>query len=85
MTPTDIALPDLLPTVRALSRTDKLRLIEMLARELAQEEIPYLVPGATYEVWTPIDAFEAAAVMLRELEKAKAAPRSHGPNGIRLW
>jgi len=37
------------------------------------------VPGACYEVWTPINAFEAAAVLLRELEKGEAdrPPAAH--------
>jgi hypothetical protein len=59
----------------ALSRADKLRLIEVLAGDLAREEqaLP-LDASAVYPVWTPIDAFEAAAVLERELEKQKGLP-----------
>lgn len=74
MTPTDNALPALLPTVRTLSRADKLRLIEILARELAQQEIPFVVPGGTYPVWTPFFTEDAAAAMLKELEKGGSKP-----------
>ncbi len=75
MTSTTAALPDLLPALRSLSRADKLRAIELLAGDLAREESPPLLkPGASYEVFSPIDAFEAAAILLRELEKAKETP-----------
>ncbi len=75
MTTTTTALPDLLPAIRSLSKADKLRVIELLAGDLAREEnTPLLRPGASYEVWTPIDAFEAAAILLRELDKAKEMP-----------
>jgi hypothetical protein len=75
MTPTNAALLDLLPALRSLPRSDKLRVIELLAADLAREESPPLVEaGAIYPVWTPIDAFEAAAVFQRELEKAKETP-----------
>jgi hypothetical protein len=69
MTPADKALPDLVPAVRALSRADKLRLIQLLVADLACEEgVPLAEPGASYPVWTPHHAFDAAAVLLRELE-----------------
>ena len=75
MTPTNAALPDLLPALRSLPRSDKLRVNELLAADLAREESPSLVEaGAIYPVWTPIDTFEAAAVLQRELEKAKETP-----------
>jgi hypothetical protein len=38
MTPTGNDLPTLLPAVRALSRADKLHLIQVLAAELASEQ-----------------------------------------------
>jgi hypothetical protein len=69
MTPTETTLPDLLPNVRALSRADKLRLMQLLLVDLAREEgVPLVEVGVSYPVWTPHHAFEAAAVMLRELE-----------------
>ncbi len=74
MTPTEIVLPDPLPKVRTLSRTDKLRLIEILAHELAHEEVPFVVPGATYPIWTPFFTEDASTAMLQELEKGGDAP-----------
>jgi hypothetical protein len=38
MTTAQSTLPELLPSVRGLSRADKLRLIGILAQELSQEE-----------------------------------------------
>jgi hypothetical protein len=74
MTPTETRLPELLPALHALSRADKLRLIQHLVVDLAHEEgVPLLEMGAAYPVWTPHHAFDAAAVMLNALEKEGAA------------
>jgi hypothetical protein len=70
MTPIETTLPDLLPAVRALPRADKLRLIQWLAAELEEEESGSLLKaGAVYPIWTPLDAVDAAAVLLNELAK----------------
>jgi hypothetical protein len=62
-------LADLFPTLQALPRADKLRLVQFLVSELAREEgIPLLESGASYPVWSPCDAHEAAATLLRVLE-----------------
>jgi hypothetical protein len=69
-----MSLADLLPSVQALSRPDKFRLVHILVLELAQEEgVPSLVEGASYPVWTPPPAFEAAQTLLRLLEEHKRA------------
>lgn len=61
---------EMMPTVRALPRADKLRLIQLLVVELAREEgIPLVDLGASYPIWSPHDAFDAAAVMLRALDE----------------
>jgi hypothetical protein len=74
MTPTTDLLPELLPAIRSLTRADKLRVIELLAGDLAREENPPLLEaGASYPIWTPLFAEEAAAVLLKELEKVKGA------------
>jgi hypothetical protein len=60
---------EMLPEVRALSRIDKLRLIQLLAEDLAQtEERAWIAPGQTYPLWSPDRAYDAAAVLLSELE-----------------
>ncbi len=70
-----MSLTEVLPTVRMLSRIEKLRLIQLLAGELAGvEEPPRLEAGQTYEVWSPHNAYEAAEVLLQMLQKGKTAP-----------
>ncbi len=63
---------EMLPEVRALSRIDKLRLIQLLAEDLAQTEGPNpFVAGQSYPLWSPDRAYAAAAVLLRELEAVR--------------
>jgi hypothetical protein len=60
---------EILPRVRPLSRVDKLRLIQVLAEDLAQaEETTPFQAGRTYPLWSPDRAYDATAVLLRELE-----------------
>lgn len=68
-----MSLLELLPEVRALSRVDKLRLIQVLAEDLAQsEQAAPFEAGREYPLWSPDRAYEAAAVLLRELEAERA-------------
>jgi hypothetical protein len=60
---------EMLPNVRALSQLEKLRLIQLLAEELAQTEDPTpLMAGQSYPVWSPHGAYQAADVLLEALE-----------------
>ena len=64
-----MSLVELLPIVRSLSRQDKLRLIQLLAGELAQAEEPAPIPaGQTFPLWSPDRAYDAAAALLRALD-----------------
>jgi hypothetical protein len=70
-----MSLVEMLPSVRTLSRIEKLQLIRLLADDLAQaEESTPLMPGRTYPLWTPDRAYEAADVLLRELEAERTGP-----------
>ena len=70
-----MTLNDLLPSVHALPRTDKLRLIQVLAADIASEEgLIANDPNVAYPVWSPHEAFDGAATLLRVLEQEKAAP-----------
>ena len=63
-------LTEMIPAVQALPRADKLRLIQLLVVELAREEgIPLIEVGTSYPIWSPHDAFDAAALMLRALDE----------------
>ena len=66
---------ELYPKVKMLPRADKLRLMQFLVIDLAQEDgIPLLAADAEYPVWTPINAFEAADTLFQMLQDHKAAP-----------
>jgi hypothetical protein len=70
-----MSFTEVLPSVRALSRIDKLRLIQVLAEDLAQaEETTPFAAGQSYPVWSPHQAYDAAAVLLRELEAEGSRP-----------
>jgi hypothetical protein len=59
-----MSLVELLPNVRALPRTDRIRLIQLLAEELASEEATLPLASETeYPVWSPYDSFAAAATL----------------------
>ena len=65
-----MSLAEVLPEARALPREDKIELLRVLSKELEENEAPFILPG-TYEVWSPFDAFEAAATMQRFLEEER--------------
>lgn len=75
-----MSLADLLPAIRALPADDRRQLAHLLADELAAGHEPTederliarcFPPGATFEVWSPIEAPEAAAVLMAMLEAEK--------------
>lgn len=70
-----MALADILPTLRQLSRAEKVRLIQLLAEELGgPEPTPHLEAGQSYPVGSPYDAYQAAEVLLGMLPKEKQRP-----------
>ncbi len=58
----------LVEQLRRLNRVDKLEIIQLLAAELANEEANLLKPGASYPIWSPYDAVDAASIMLEALD-----------------
>jgi hypothetical protein len=62
---------ELVSTLRELSRSDKLYIMQLLISELAQQETDLIKPEQSYPVWSPYDAVEAADVMLKVLYAAK--------------
>ena len=64
-----MSLTEILPTLQALPRSDKLRLVQFLIVDLAREEgIPLVEVGTPYPIWSPFNAYDAAAVLLKELD-----------------
>jgi hypothetical protein len=58
-----------------LPRADKLRLMQFLVIDLAQEEgIPLLSAETEYPIWTPLNAFDAADALLQMLQTHQAEP-----------
>lgn len=70
---TKMTLSELLPTIQSLPRADKLRLIQVLAADVARDEgVALDVAGKTVPIWSPHDSFEGAATLLRVLDDNKA-------------
>jgi hypothetical protein len=58
---------ELIPRAQSLSRVDKLRLIQLLAEELASNERNDIKAKQAYAAWSPDSAFAAADIMLQAL------------------
>ena len=65
-------MTQILPELRKLKRVEKLYIMQFLVSELAQEENELIQPGVSYPIWSPYDAFDAAATMLKVLQESKA-------------
>ena len=64
-------LVDLLPTLCSLSREEKLRLSQLLALELAQDQYPDLIPaGVSHSLWSPDRSYDAVTLLLEALDAA---------------
>ena len=68
-----MATTDLFPTLRELSRAEKLQVMQFLIAELAREEEPNLQAGATYSVWSPLNSHDAAHKLSQLLESNQAS------------
>jgi hypothetical protein len=68
-------LPEqLIYDLHQLNRADKLRAVQLLISDLALEEEFGFVPGASYEIWSPFDSAEAAAILTKMLDEDKQNP-----------
>jgi hypothetical protein len=69
-----MTLAELLPALHGLAKSEKLRAIQVLAADVAREEGEIFAPSeAPYPIWSPYDAFDGAATLMRLLEQEKAA------------
>ncbi|MBD2606695.1 hypothetical protein H6G81_19690 [Scytonema hofmannii FACHB-248] len=64
---------ELIEQLRKLNRAGKLQVIKLLATELSNEENNLIQSDASYPVWSPYDAVEAANIMLEALN-AETSP-----------
>jgi hypothetical protein len=69
-----MSLTELLPDIHTLSRLDKIRLIQILARDIERDEAELIAPGRSYPVWSPDRAYTAAAAMLDALDEDRQQP-----------
>jgi hypothetical protein len=66
-----MTLAEVLPAVRQLSATEKLKLIRILAEDLdVVEDISPLEPFKTYDLPTPYNSFGAGAVLMEALKQS---------------
>ena len=63
-----MTIAELLPTLRNLPRAEKLKVMQFLVAELANEKEPTLQPGATCSLWSPLNSQEAAHKLSQLLE-----------------
>lgn len=74
MVPT-MTLSEMLSTIQSLPRADKLRLIQLLAADVARDEGVVLdLADKTIPIWSPYDSFEGAAKLLQLLDDDRVAP-----------
>jgi hypothetical protein len=67
-----MTLTELLPAVRKLSVSEKLKLIRILAEELdTNEDISPLEPFKTYDLPTPYNSFGAGEILMEALKKSE--------------
>jgi hypothetical protein len=72
-----MTLSELLPTIQSLPRSDKLRLIQLLAADIAREEgIAQDMASKTFPFGSPCDSFQGAATLLEVLgEDEEISPK----------
>jgi len=74
MSSSESAVPTLWPTLHSLSRADKLLVIQQLAADLAQDEVnAFFEHGGDCPIWTPLEAYDAAASLLQMLESERVS------------
>lgn len=67
-----MTLTDLLPSIRKLKSTEKIKLIRILAEELETDKnIEPLKSNHTYNLPTPYDNYGAAKILMETLNQSK--------------
>ena len=70
-----MSLADLMPALQSLPRDEKLEVIRVLMSDLTQQGFDLLECGASYPVWTPLNADDAARALQRVLDQDRAQPK----------
>jgi hypothetical protein len=67
-----MSLAELVPALHDLPRDEKLEVIRLLVTDLTRQEgSDLLQAGASYPVWTPLDAFDAAKSLQQLLDQER--------------
>lgn len=64
-----MTLAELLPALQQLPRGEKLRAIQFLAADVAREVADAVIPEGEYPIWSPYEAFDGAAALIRALHE----------------
>ncbi len=64
-----MTLTEIIPSLKQLSSQEKLKAIQFLASELAQENIAQIEPNKSYEIWSPYNAFSAEKTLTQMLQE----------------
>ncbi len=70
-----MTVSELLPALSHLNRADKLRVMQHLVTELANDDAAYFTSGTDYPVWSPHTAFDAAEALLTAIAADAASSR----------
>jgi hypothetical protein len=65
-----MSLAELMPALHNLPRDDKLEVIRLLVCDLTRQEgVDCLQSGASYPIWTPLAAYDAAKSLQHVLDQ----------------
>jgi hypothetical protein len=65
-----MSLAELMPTLKSLPRDEKIQVLRLLAFDLTQDAgVNVFQSGASYPIWTPFSAYDAAQSLQRLLEE----------------
>ncbi|MDQ3042619.1 MAG: hypothetical protein M3R11_09640 [Acidobacteriota bacterium] len=67
-----MSLAEVLPNLKTLNRSEKLRVVKILIDEITSEEESFFESGAEYEIWSPYDSYDAAEKLQQMLEENKS-------------
>ncbi len=65
-----MSITELMPMLKSLPRDEKLQVFRLMASDLTQDAgVDILQSGASYPIWTPFNAYDAAQSLQRLLEE----------------
>src|SRR5262249_11759158 len=66
----EMSLAELVPALQDLPREDKLEVIRLLVSDLTRQDgFELLQSGASYPIWTPLEAYDAARSLQQMLDQ----------------